>query len=80
MGRKIGEGWLREMGDRGWRELGGVFYEDSNIAQPMYPQRGGYVAPEQSEPSKDSVLDERLKQAEASRDDPGRDDRGMDRE
>ena len=79
MAGKIGSEFVKDMVDRGRRELGGVLYGDSTVAQPMYPLRGGY------EPSKDahgSIVGDRLKEAEAGRDDPGRDDpeKGIDRE
>jgi len=80
---KIGDRFVNDMIQRGPRELGGLFYTDSNIAQPMYPLRA-------FEPSKGaeshgleeqgSVVEDRLKQAEANRDDQDRDDRGIDRE
>jgi hypothetical protein len=82
MGRKIGSEFVKDMIDRGRRELGGALYGDSNIAQPMYPLRGGY------EPSKEtpgveehgSMIGDRVKQAEIELDDQGRDDRGIDRD
>ena len=84
MARKIGTDFVNDMIDRGRRELGGVLYGDSNVAQPMYPLRGSYEA------SKDagahgleehgSIVGDRLKQIENGRDDHGRDDRGIDRE
>jgi hypothetical protein len=85
MADKFGSEFARDMLDRGRRELGGALYADSNVAQPMYPLRGGY------EPSKDtaamendrgSILGERLQQAEASRDDHGSGDKdkGLDKE
>jgi len=84
MARKIGSEFVNDMIDRGRRELGGVLYGDSNIAQPMYPLRGNY------EPSKEagahglddhgSIVGDRLKQIETGRGDQGRDDRGIDRE
>jgi hypothetical protein len=81
---KIGERFVDDMIDRGRRELGGFFFPDSNIAQPTYPLRGGYeVSKEAESPGLEehgSTLADRLKQAEINRDDPGRDDRGMDRE
>jgi hypothetical protein len=83
---KIGSLHAWEMLDRGRRELGGILYHDSNVAQPMYPPRGGYEpakeAESQSLEEQGSILDDRLKQAEMHRDDEGRDDRdkGFDRE
>ncbi len=78
---KIGEGHLGKMFDLGGREIGGLFYHDSNIAQPSYPRRGGYeVSKETESPTieEGSILDDRLKQVEMSRDDDGRDDRSQD--
>jgi hypothetical protein len=81
---KIGERFVDDMIDRGRREIGGLFYSDSNIAQPMYPLRGGYeVSKETESPASEepgSIVNDRLKQAEINRHDPGRDDRGMERE
>jgi len=79
---KIGEQFVEDMKDRGRRELGGVLYPDSNVAQPMYPLRGGYEASKETPTFEEgSVLDDRLKLAEAYRDE-GRDDRDqeMDRD
>jgi len=42
MAGKIGEEFFKDMVDRGRREIGGLFFHDSNIAQPNYPFRGGY--------------------------------------
>ena len=79
--RKLGAGRAWEMWDRGWRELGGFLYPESNILQPMYPQRGGYSLLENREPAKQpSVLEDALARAHDARDDPGKDDRGMDRD
>ena len=78
---KLGEGRLGQAIDLGWREVGGLFYHDSNIAQPAYPRRGGYeVSKEIESPTieEGSILDDRLKQVEMSRDDEGRDDRSQD--
>jgi hypothetical protein len=81
---KIGERFVDDMIDRGHREIGGFFFHDSNIAQPMYPNRGGYeVSKEAASPGLEehgSTLDDRLQQAGIGREDKGRDDRGMDRE
>jgi hypothetical protein len=85
MAEKIGSEYFRDMKARGWRELGGALFPDSNIAQPMYPPRGGYAntkeaeAPATEEP-KGSVIEDRLAQAGQDRDDHGKEDRGMDRE
>jgi len=81
---KIGDRFVDDMIERGPREIGGFFFPDSNIAQPTYPRRGGYeVSKETESPGLEehgSTLGDRLKQAEINRDDPGRDDRGMERE
>jgi hypothetical protein len=83
---KIGSQHFKEMLDRGRRELGGILYHDSNIAQPMYPPRGGYESSKEVEPQsldeQGSILDDRLKQADMHRDDEGREDRekGFDRD
>lgn len=73
MTRKIGDDFAREMLDRGRRELGGLLYGDSNIAQPMYPLRPGFSvakeAAEQTVQEEGSALDQKL--AEASREEPG---------
>jgi hypothetical protein len=45
---KIGEEFFRDMVDRGRHEWGSVFYQDSNIAQPMYPLRGNYGPPKEA--------------------------------
>ena len=50
MAGKIGEEYARDMFDRGRRELGAIFYNDSNIAQPMYPLRGQYGVSKEAEP------------------------------
>jgi hypothetical protein len=83
MAEKIGSEFTRDMIDRGRRELGGVLFPESNVAQPMYPLRGGYgVSQEKEAEREESVLGEHLDRANQSRDDPGRDDRdqGIDRE
>jgi hypothetical protein len=85
MAEKFGSEFARDMLDRGRRELGGAFYNDSNVAQPMYPLRGGYEPPKEAaaiENDRGSILGERLQLAEASRDDHGRDDKdkGLDKE
>ena len=81
MAGKIGSEFFKDMVDRGRRELGGVLYGDSNIAQPMYPLRGGYEASKEIEtPDHGSIVGDRLKQVEATREEPGRDDRGIERE
>jgi hypothetical protein len=85
MGHKFGDGYVNDMIDRGRRELGGVMFEGSNIAQPMYPLRGSYEPvkqPDGPEPTADGPSLEEKQPAEPSRDDPGREDRdvGLDRE
>jgi hypothetical protein len=85
MAGKIGERFVEDMVDRGWRELGGILYEGSNIAQPMFPRRGevGQVkeadAPELGE---NKPTFEELHPTDISRDDRGIDDRdrGIERE
>ena len=47
MEQKIGEAFFHDMVDRGRRELGGVMFEGSNVAQPQYPLRGSYGPPKQ---------------------------------
>ena len=85
MAHKIGESFFHEKIDRGWRELGGLFYEGSNIAQPMYPLRGTYGPPKDIESpdlnAKEASYED-LHPVEVSRDDTGREDRdrGLDRE
>jgi hypothetical protein len=81
MAHKYGEKFVDEMIDRGWRELGGLFYEGSNIAQPMYPLHGRYGASkdlEGPEPTEKEPSFEDLHPVDVSRDDHGKDDRGMD--
>lgn len=85
MGRKFGEGYVNDMVDRGRRELGGLMFDGSNIAQPMYPLRGSYEParqPDGPEPTADGPGLEEKYPVEVSRDDPGRDDRdvGLERE
>jgi hypothetical protein len=84
---KIGTEYARDMIGRGFRELGGTLYADSNVAQPMYPLRGGPGPPKEAEsPAIDdgvgSILGDRIKQAEASHALHGRDDihKGLDKE
>jgi hypothetical protein len=82
MAKKMGEDIAKDFLDRGRRELGGAIMTESNVAQPMYPSRGGYEPPKEAEaPAKqESVIDSRMREAEASKEDPGRDDPDMDRE
>jgi hypothetical protein len=83
MAGKIGEEFAKDMADRGWRELGGAMYPDSNIAQPMYPRHGRHeVSKEAESPGLEeygSTLDARLNPPEASRDDHGQDGPEIDR-
>jgi len=85
MSSKIGEEFFRDMVDRGRRELGGLLFNDSNVAQPMYPLRGQYgVSKEVESPSleeRESTF-EQLHPTAISHDDHGRDDRdkGLERE
>jgi len=74
MSRKWGRDFVGEMIDRGRRELGGVLFEGSNVAQPMYPMRGGYVASKEAESPEKSNAGNVEHQQEESRDDRGRDD------
>jgi hypothetical protein len=85
MAHKFGDAYVNDMVDRGRRELGGVMYPDSNIAQPMYPLRGTYGPPKQLDgpesTDKEASLDN-IHPTEISRDDLGKDDRdpGMERD
>jgi hypothetical protein len=79
MAGKIGEEFVRDMIDRGRRELGGVLFHDSNVAQQMYPLRGHGISKEVDSPGLEehgSIMGDR-QEAEVNRDDP---DRGMERE
>ena len=82
MAGKIGEEFARDMVDRGRRELGGFMFPESNIAQPMYPLRGQYGVSKEAEPSLEEHAStfEELHPTGISRDDHGRDDRGIERE
>ena len=83
MPEKIGRDFVRDMIDRGRREIGGL-WPDGNVPQPMYPLRGGYAnmkepeSPAVEEPNS-SVVDDRLAQVDQDRDDRGQ-DRDMERE
>ena len=83
---KIGDRFVADMIDRGHREIGGFFYPDSNIAQPMYPLRGGYEVTKEANSrgvdEHETSLSDRLKQSGIGADDPGRDepDQGIDRD
>ena len=85
MAKKFGEDFAREWIAKGPRELGGLFFHDSNIAQPMYPLRGDYSSWKGSnfiEPEKQESSYEQLHPVGPGRDDHGRDDldRGIERE
>ena len=83
MAHKIGEAFVHEKIDRGFREVGGFFYEGSNIAQPMYQLRGTYGPAKELEGPEPSEKERGLAEpqpVEASRDDPGKEDPGMERE
>lgn len=89
--QKIGAGHASGMARQGLRELRAALYPQSNIAQQ--PDLGVYgnatpgeiaesrqaEAPSLEE-ERGSTLNDRLDQAKQSRDDRGRDDRGIDRE
>jgi hypothetical protein len=78
MSRKWGEAFYQEKIDRGFRELGGIFYGDSNIAQPMYQLRGTYESSKQMESPEltaDGPARDELQPELASRDEQARDDR-----
>jgi hypothetical protein len=79
---KIGEQFVEDMIDRGPREIGGFFFPDSNIAQPMFPRRGGYEVSKESPglEEHEMTLAERLKEPGVNRDDHGRDGPDMERE
>lgn len=71
---KIGSEFVKDMIDRGRRELGGVMFQESTVAQPMYPLHGRSMKePEVPtvEAREESVLDEHLIAAGRGRDDPG---------
>jgi hypothetical protein len=87
MAAKIGSEFAKDFWDRGRRELGGFFFPDSNIAQPMYPLRGGYsigkeVEPPAADARESSVLGEHLERANQARDDRDQNepDKGQERE
>lgn len=81
---KFGEDFFNDMVDRGRRELGGLLYPDSNIAQPMYPLRGNYGLLKQSDRAVETEKTdyEDLHPTGSGRDDSERDDRdrGIERE
>lgn len=90
--RKIGEGALGGFMRQGLKELRAALpLADSPIAQPTDYGMWGVATPGEVAESRrgespaieqehGSVLDERLKQAEAARDERPREDKGMDRE
>jgi hypothetical protein len=82
MAGKFGEEFARDMLDRGRRELGGVLYTDSNIAQPMYPLRGNYGLSKETEAGKETQEKTFEELHPVGPDEPGRDnpDRGIERE
>ncbi len=88
---KIGAGHPGAMGRQGLRELRGMLYPESNVAQPaeygLYGTRTpGEVAEERRESEQDldeeprSVVDAQVKRAEIARDVHGRADREVERE
>ena len=82
MAHKFGEAFFNDMVDRGRRELGGLMYEGSNIAAPMYPLRGSYGPTKQldgPEPAEKEAALEDIQPNEIPRDDPGK-DFGMERD
>jgi hypothetical protein len=85
MPEKIGEEYFRDMVDRGRREIGGFFFQDSNIAQTMYPLRGNYGTWKEADSiglDKPEPSFEELHPVGPDGDDHRRDDRnkGMERE
>ena len=80
MGRKFGEEYARDMIDRGRREIAGVMFEGSNVAQPLYPLRGTYGPPKEPDAPESSPSEPAREEpsAEVFRDDPGRDDPDVD--
>jgi hypothetical protein len=86
----FGSGSLGAYWRMGWAEMRNLLYQESPIAVPTDYGMWGMNIPseaaaprmgeDQSRQDKDSVIDERLKLIGESREDPGRDDRGMDRE
>ncbi len=87
---KIGEGHLAAMGRLGLRELRAATYPDGNVAQPseygLYgtqtpgevaeARREGHELEEEKGSSRGSILDERVREAEA-RELSGRGDKDM---
>ena len=76
MAHKFGEAFFNDMVDRGRRELGGLMYDASNIAAPMYPLRGSYGPPKQlegPEPTEKEAMLEEVQPNEIPREDPNKD-------
>jgi hypothetical protein len=85
MAGKIGEGRLGKQIDLGWDEIGGLFFQVSNIVQPAHSFRGNYGTPKEAdavEPDKPEPSFEELHPVGPGRDDHDRDDRdhGIERE
>jgi hypothetical protein len=82
MSRKFGQEFAREWLGKGPREIGGFFFPDSNIAQPMYPLRGSYGLWKESEAGKEKQERTFEELHPVGPDEPGRDeqDRGIERE
>ena len=83
MRQKFGEEFARNQLDLGRREIGGLWYDGSNIAQPSYPLRGHYGPTKEMESpglSEPSPSYEELHPVGPSRDDLGRDGPDLDRE
>jgi hypothetical protein len=74
MAEKLGERFAADMGQRGFRELGGFLYPDSNIAQPTYPIHGAAArdAPAANGPSLADRLQEPAPPEPPARDEPQR--------
>jgi hypothetical protein len=86
----FGSGAIGAYWRMGLAELRNVLYQESPIAVPTDYGMWGTATPseaaaprmgaDQAKDDKDSVVNERLQQIGPPRDDPGRDDRGIDRE
>jgi hypothetical protein len=88
---KIGSGHAEAMFRQGLSELRGALYPDSNVAQPaqygLYGTRTpGEVADSRKESARDmneepsSVVEDRLQKIGPPREEPGRDDKTLDKE
>jgi len=87
---KIGAGILGAYARMGVAEMRAALYPNSPIAQHTDYGMWGMATPSEAaaprlgedkdKDDKDSVLEDRLNQIGPPRDDPGREDRGMDRE